>query len=100
MYDEHRVLNQLVTNGQQDILYSIADMFQAILFDRSEHDTRSARSWLRRHRYQPIKRVHITPNWLRYRLADPADGVVYRTIRLGNHIMAVTEISGNSGYEL
>ena len=44
---------------------------QAILFDRQQHTTQSARKWLSSHNFKPIKRVHTTKNYFRYRIRDP-----------------------------
>jgi hypothetical protein len=45
---------------------------QAVLFDRPTWTAPDARKWLAKNGRVPIKRVHKTPNELRYRLADPA----------------------------
>ncbi len=44
---------------------------QAVLFSKEIYDTHSARRWLRRHNYTPIKRVHETTRFLRYRIREP-----------------------------
>ena len=44
---------------------------QSVLFDRTKYDATEARTFLKRHRFNPIKRVHKTKNYLRYRLRDP-----------------------------
>jgi hypothetical protein len=45
---------------------------QAIIFDNKKWTTATARAWLKKHKYKPIKRVDKTLNYLRYRLVDPA----------------------------
>jgi len=42
-----------------------------IYFDKNKWTTTTARNWLKTHDQKPIKKVHITPNELRYRLVDP-----------------------------
>jgi len=44
---------------------------QAIIFAKSKFNTADARKWLKAHDYKPIKRVHATKSYLRYRLLDP-----------------------------
>jgi hypothetical protein len=62
---------------------------QAILFDRNYWTDSKAKTWLRNHNYSPIKPVHTTNNYLRYRLTEPSNHIRYRTIVLGNRIKAV-----------
>lgn len=59
---------------------------QAILFDDSLYDTKKALQWLRKHNYTPIKRVHRTNNYLRYRLVEPNDTDRYRTKKITDGI--------------
>jgi len=44
---------------------------QAVIFDNKKWRTPSAARWLSAHGYRPIKRVHHTENYLRYRIRDP-----------------------------
>jgi len=44
------------------------------------YTTKEAREWLRRHGYDPIKKVHKTENYLRYRLIKPKKTASYYTI--------------------
>lgn len=44
---------------------------QAVLFDKSLWSDEMARGWLKRHKLKPIKKVHITDNYLRYRIRSP-----------------------------
>lgn len=46
-------------------------LIHTIAFNNSAYTTAQARSWLRRHHYEPIKQVHKTKNWFRYRIRDP-----------------------------
>ena len=66
---------------------------QAILFDKKRYNTTKARRWLRSKNYVPIKRVHKTLNYLRYRLREPSKSYDYRTIVLGKGIKAILIIS-------
>jgi len=44
---------------------------QAVIFDNKKFTSTLARVWLRNHKHKPIKRVHKTKNFLRYRLREP-----------------------------
>lgn len=44
---------------------------QAILFKRDLFTTTQARKILKKMKIKPLKRVHITKQYLRYRLLDP-----------------------------
>ena len=65
---------------------------QAILFEKDKFDTKTARKFLKKHDYKPIKRVHKTENYLRYRIRRPKDKTMYRMINFGDDIKAVIEI--------
>jgi hypothetical protein len=56
---------------------------QAVLFNKDKWSTNSAKLWLKKHGYKPIKRAHMTENFYRYRLHEPVKGEEYRTIKLG-----------------
>ncbi len=67
-------------------------MIQALLFDGSIWKAPGARRWMKDHDYKPIKRVHKTENYLRYRLSEPDSSKTYRTIDFGDSgIKAVME---------
>ena len=53
---------------------------QSILFNKKKYTTISARKWLKNNDFQPIKRVHVTKNYLRYRLRHPYKNKQYRII--------------------
>ena len=65
---------------------------QAILFEKDKFTTDKARKFLKKHNYIPIKRVHKTENYLRYRIRRPKDKTMYRMINFGDDIKAVIEI--------
>jgi len=54
---------------------------QAILFDKNLWTAKNAYKWVKGHGYNPIKRVHITKNYYRYRITDPK---TYRLMRIKN----------------
>lgn len=45
---------------------------QSVMFDKSKFTQSQAERTLNEMHYQPIKSVHITPNYYRYRIIDPA----------------------------
>lgn len=58
---------------------------QAIIFDKSKWTSNKALKWLINNNYYPIKNVHITKNYLRYRLIHPnEDQYKYRLFTLPN----------------
>ena len=60
---------------------------QAILFDKTIYDEKKAAKWLKDHKIHPIKEVHVTENYYRYRLKVPdEDKYRYRTDDLKNGI--------------
>ena len=62
---------------------------QAIIFHKNTWTEDTARQWLEDHKYSPIKKVHITPNYLRYRLLPPSRFAGYFSKPLGNGIVLV-----------
>lgn len=62
---------------------------QAILFDIKHFNTQQANNWLRRNNFKPIKRVHKTEQYLRYRIADPAGFKTFYTIDVTEGIRAI-----------
>ena len=44
---------------------------QAVLFGISDWSTNDARKWLKNHNITPIKNVHKTDHYLRYRIKTP-----------------------------
>lgn len=65
---------------------------QAILFDINKFDTDKARKWLRDHGYRPIKRVHKTARFLRYRIRKPKKNGSYITKHITPHIRLIIEM--------
>lgn len=56
--------------------------FQAILFDRKYFNPSKCRRYLRNNGYEPIKKVHTTKDYYRYRLQPPSKTYKYITINL------------------
>lgn len=67
-------------------------MIQAVLFDIKHWKTPDARRWLKNHNYKPIKKVHKTDKYLRYRLIEPNDKDKYRTLNFGKNIKVIYKI--------
>jgi hypothetical protein len=44
---------------------------QAVLFEYDYWTTSSANAWLRKHKLKPIKKVHTTKKYYRYRIQNP-----------------------------
>jgi hypothetical protein len=61
---------------------------QAVLFDKYKYTAYQARTWLLDNDIKPIKRVHKTQNWLRYRIREPSYNE-YSTKMIGDHIMFI-----------
>lgn len=44
---------------------------QAVIFKDNVYNTLKSRTWLKNHNLKPIKRVHHTDNYFRYRIREP-----------------------------
>ena len=44
---------------------------QSASFDPAKFTTKSAAKWLKEHKLKPIKRAHVTPESIRYRIQNP-----------------------------
>lgn len=62
---------------------------QAVLFKRIQWDPQSARQWLKQHGLQPIKHVHPTEHFLRYRIEQPRVTKKYYSKVMANGIILV-----------
>lgn len=49
----------------------MSNNIQAVLFKKKYYTSEQARKYLKKKKYKPIKRVHKTENFLRYRLKNP-----------------------------
>ncbi len=63
---------------------AIQDHVQAVLFEKNKWKTILCRSWLKKHKLKPIKRVHLTENYYRYRIVEPLAFSSFKTIKLGD----------------
>jgi len=61
------------------------DNIQAVLFDKNYWNTTNARAHLKASNKNPIKRVHITDNYLRYRLIEPNYKKYHYLFKKGNN---------------
>jgi hypothetical protein len=64
-------------------------MIQSVIFDKHKWTSKRAIDWLLKHNYQPIKVVHETKNFYRFRLRPPRKNAQYFTKNLGNGIELV-----------
>ena len=56
---------------------------QAVILHKLYFNKREAESWVRRHWYKPIKKVHETVNYYRFRIRVPNEDLYeYRIIKL------------------
>ena len=67
-------------------------MIQAILFPIKKFNTHQARRYLKNKNYKRIKKVHITKNYLRYRLEEPKKKDKYISKKMKNGIIYVIKI--------
>ena len=66
---------------------------QAINFPKKKFTTEKARTWLKKNKHKPIKRVHETPNYYRYRLMNPKKFKSYRIKELSSGVKLVLGFS-------
>lgn len=64
---------------------------QAIIFDNKKWTTMKAREWLKTHNFKPIKAVHRTLSYLRYRIRDPRK---YKSFSLSKKIDGIRMVIG------
>lgn len=65
---------------------------QSILFDKHFWNQDLAESYLQLHNFKPIKDVHETLNYYRYRLAQPKKNGRYFTKKLHNGVSLIINI--------
>ena len=71
-------------------------MLQAVLFLKSKWDTQEARKYLKKNGLTPIKRVHTTDTYYRYRIENPNyDKYNYIIKRGSNNIDYIIGIEKN-----
>jgi len=64
----------------------MSSYIQAILFDNKYYTTQEARKWLYDNDFKPIKKVHKTDKYLRYRITEPNNKDKYRIKKINNNI--------------
>lgn len=57
---------------------------QAVLFDKNLWNQSQAMIWLKKHHISPLKKVHVTKRFLRYRINDPKQYKRLRTDKLAH----------------
>ena len=62
---------------------------QAVLFDVNKWSAKKAKLWLQKHSLSPMKKVHKTDQYLRYRIHDPAKYAHFITKTLPNGIVLI-----------
>ena len=67
---------------------------QAIIFKKAHYSKRSSANWLKYHGFKPIKKVHETVNYYRYRLKEPDEEIYnYRLIPINDGIKMVLQFT-------
>jgi hypothetical protein len=64
-------------------------MIQAVLFDKHIWPLELTESYLKLHNFHPIKKVHETKKYYRYRLHKPSKSGRYFTKKLNNGILLI-----------
>ena len=62
---------------------------QSVIFDKNMWSSKSSSVWLMQHNLHPIKRMHETNNYYRYRLMEPDNTKKYTTYNIGNGIKLI-----------
>jgi hypothetical protein len=62
---------------------------QSVIFHRSHWSPHKAREWLKYHNLEPIKKVHTTENYYRYRIDLPTMFSKFRIKHLPNKVSLV-----------
>lgn len=70
---------------------------QAVIFRKDMYDTARCRRWLSKHKLVPIKRVHETTTYYRYRIREPNyDRFEYRTKHISEGVKIIVGIPINA----
>lgn len=59
---------------------------QSILFNKTSFDKKKAEQWIKKHNFIPIKELHETNKYLRYRLQIPNKKHFYVTKKITEYI--------------
>lgn len=62
---------------------------QSVAFDNKIYDTYSSKLWLAKHLLTPIKKEHITGNYIRYRIKNPIKNKKFYTIKIKDGIKLI-----------
>jgi len=65
---------------------------QACIFPKDLFTTQQARLFLKKHNLKPIKRVHTTKNFYRYRIKNPDTNKRHVTKKLTNGVEIILEM--------
>jgi len=66
---------------------------QAVIFDKTRWKPKSSANWLMSHKFHPIKKMHETTHFYRYRLMQPDKRKLYSTQNIGNGIKFIISYS-------
>lgn len=66
-------------------------MLQSVIFDKNIWTLTEARHWLMKHKLRPIKSVHITANYYRFRMNEPVPNARYYTKEIDDGVLFVIE---------
>ena len=62
---------------------------QALILSKEYFNKQQAERWVSRHKFKPIKKVHISPLTYRFRLKEPDESYDYRTKLLTTGVKAI-----------
>lgn len=62
---------------------------QAVIFNKKDYTPTQCNKWLRIHRLRPIKAMHETENYYRYRISEPNPKANYMTKTVGKGIKVI-----------
>lgn len=64
---------------------------QSIMFPKSKYTSESSFNWLQKHNMKPLKKVHETENYYRYRIEKPNKNNKYYTMKIKHGIQLVIQ---------
>lgn len=64
-------------------------VLQSVLFSKHIWTHRSSQIWLKLHNITPIKKEHLTSNYIRYRIHEPSPLSNYYSKHIGSGIIFV-----------
>lgn len=70
---------------------------QSIIFNKNMYTDKEAEEWIKDHGIKPIKKVHLSKNYYRFRIINPNyNEYKYYTKILKNGILAIIQVPYNS----